>query len=477
MTHKNLILDTDSYKLSHFLQYPPGTLNASSYIEARVGGEFPEVLFFGLQAYLLRDLSNVVIAADVKFADRLAKAHGEPFNYEGWMEIAALGFLPLIIEALPEGAVVPLGTPLVQVRASRPGYAWLVSFIETQLLRAVWYPTTVATLSRAIKIEIKAGLEESADTLDKLPFMLHDFGARGVSSFERSQIGGAAHLVNFMGTDTIASIPFLIDNYGASLDDIPAFSLPASEHSTMTSWGRDHEIDAYANMLDVFPTGLVSIVSDSYDLFNAIDNIFGGDLKDKILKRDGVLVVRPDSGVPEEIVPKVLERLWLAFGGVTNTKGYKLLDAHVRVIQGDGINYHSIKGIIDATLRAGYSLENLVFGMGGALLQQPNRDTLRFAMKCNAVQDADGVWQDVYKKPATDITKSSKAGIQSVIYHSLSGEIVTMRRDVYQKAIDESGGNEHWEEGDDLLVPVWQDGNLLRRTTLAEVRERSNYRT
>lgn len=466
----NPILDTDSYKLSQFVQYPAGMTNLNSYIEARKGGKFDEVVFFGLQAFLKTAFDTKITQAMVDQAMSIAEAHGEPFNYDGWLRIVTEfdGNMPLVIEALPEGAVVPCGTPLVQVRATHPDFGWLVTTQETRLLRAIWYASTVATYSRAVKKVLDAYLYQTCDTPDAiLPFMLHDFGARGVSSYEGSLIGGAAHLINFMGTDTIATLSFIQSVYNTH--NMPGFSVPAAEHSTITSWGVSGEADAYANMLDQFGGGnIVSIVSDSYDLFNAVDNIYGGVLKDRILAMNARLVVRPDSGDPATIVLATVERLGVAFGYRVNESGYRVLDDKVRVLQGDGVNLESIEEILNALVDAGWSVENVVFGMGGALLQQQNRDTLRFAMKASAIQMQGKDWFDVYKKPATDPTKASKAGIQSVIYHDLSGEIVTMRRDEYEK-----GNPEHWEDGDDLLVPVWKDGELLIEHTFEEIRERA----
>ncbi len=469
----NPILNTDSYKLSHFLQYPPNTTNVSSYIEARKGGNFPYVLFFGLQAFIKEYLLTPINEGDIMEAEIVAKAHGVPFNRAGWYDIVHLhdGYLPIRIEALPEGHVYPVGIPLVQVTATDPAFFWLVSYIETALLRAVWYPSTVATYSFTVKQMLKEFLDISADDDSGLPFMLHDFGARGVSSYESSLLGGAAHLINFQGTDTLACLTFIQDTY--NMEAIPAFSVPAAEHSTITSWGESHEIDAYDNMLTQFGTGgIVSIVADSYDLFNAVDNIFGATLKPQIEAMNARLVVRPDSGDPLTIVLATVEKLGNAFGYTTNSKGFKVLNPKVRVLQGDGVNLESIEQILDVLLDAGWSAENVVFGMGGALLQGQMRDDLRFAMKCNAVE-VNGVWQDVYKKPATDLTKSSKAGRQAVIYHHLSGEVLSMRLDTYVDTLA-AGGSEHFEEGDNLLRLVYKNGVAALAETFEKIRERAN---
>lgn len=456
---RNLILSADSYKFSHFRQYPPEARAVSAYVEARANSFSKTALFFGLQAFLLDYLGPAgrITEANVVEAEALTAAHGVPFNAAGWREIARLGYLPLEIRALPEGTVAPCSVPLIEVVNTDPRFCWLTTFIETALLRAVWYPTTVATLSQKAKAIILAGLRKSSDDpAGQIPFKLHDFGARGVSSGESAALGGLAHLVNFMGTDTVEAIVAARRFYN---EPMAGFSIPASEHSTMTSWGREREIESCANMLRAFPTGLVASVSDSYDLDNTVRNIWGGVLRDKVLARDGTLVVRPDSGNPISTPVRVLHTLWEKFGGTVNSRGYRVLDPHVRVIQGDGMNLDTIGLLVDAVIQAGFAIDNIAMGMGGGLLQQVNRDTLRFAMKANAMQDADGNWHDVSKAPATDLTKASKAGRQAAVLDN--GELVARRKDAIAPE-------------DDQLRVVWRNGELLVQYTLAEVRKRAD---
>ncbi|NBC36667.1 nicotinate phosphoribosyltransferase [Novosphingobium sp. FSY-8] len=453
----NLILATDSYKHSHFRQYPPETRAISAYVEARVNDFADAVVFFGLQAFIIDYLARPITAADIDEAEAICAAHGEPFNRAGWEIVLNdhAGFLPIEIRALPEGMVVPAGVPLLQVETTDPRLPWLATFIETALLRGIWYPTTVATLSRQCRQIIAAGLERTSDDpAGQLPFKLHDFGARGVSSAQSAGLGGMAHLVNFMGTDTMEALLAARRYYDA---DMAGFSIPAAEHSTITSWGPAREQAAYANMLDAFD-GVVAVVSDSYDLDAALGGIWGGTLRDRVLARDGTLVVRPDSGDPVDTPLRVIEGLWDAFGGTVNGKGYRVLDSHVRVIQGDGMTRDSIARLIDRLIGAGYAVDNIAFGMGGGLLQQVNRDTLRFAMKANAMRDADGVWHDIAKTPATDPTKASKAGRQAVVL-----------RDGQMRAAAMDGV----ADADNLLVPVWRNGTLLVRHSFDAVRARA----
>ena len=455
----NLILNTDSYKASHFLQYPAETEVVSSYIESR-GGEFPQTLFFGLQAFIKEYLLKPVTTADIDEAEALFAAHGVPFFRQGWEQIVQQhgGFLPIEIEALPEGMIVPTGNALVQIRNTDPQAFWLTSYLETALLRAVWYPTTVATLSWQVKQSIRQSLETTCDNpANELPFKLHDFGARGVSSHESAALGGMAHLVNFMGGDTVVALLAARKYYGA---DMAGFSIPAAEHSTITAWGREGEADAYANMLQQFGQAgkLLAVVSDSYDIYHAVSEIWGKQLRAQVESSGATVVIRPDSGVPEDIVPDVLQRLYAEFGGRVNSKGYKVLSDCVRVIQGDGVDVDSIGVILQRIQQAGFSTENVAFGMGGGLLQKVNRDTLRFAMKASAMQ-INGAWRDVYKQPITDSGKNSKRGRLAVIRDA--GVIKTIREDALS-----------WESN--LLRPVFRNGELLVDDDFDVIRTRSN---
>ena len=459
MFTQNLILNTDSYKASHFLQYPAGTQVVSSYIEAR-GGRFAQSVFFGLQAFLKAYLLKPITLSDIDEAEVIFAAHGVPFNRADWEYIVQQygGYLPLEISALPEGSVVPTGNALVQVHNTDPRAFWLTSYIETALLRAVWYPTTVATLSWQVKQQLRAALHTTCDTPEaQLPFKLHDFGARGVSSQESAALGGMAHLVNFMGTDTVAGLLAARRFYGA---DMAGFSIPAAEHSTITAWGRDGESKAYANMLQQFaqPSKIVAVVSDSYDIFHAVSAIWGKELREQVQNSGATVVIRPDSGVPEDIVPQVLQRLYDAFGGRVNGKGYIVLNDCVRVIQGDGVDVDSIGVILQRIQQTGFSTENVAFGMGGGLLQKVNRDTLSFAMKASAIQ-IDGQWRDVYKQPVTDSGKHSKRGRLAVIQGA--NGVQTIRADALNDQTD-------------LLRPVFRNGKLLIDDTFDAVRKRSN---
>lgn len=413
----NRILDTDSYKTSHYLQYPPATERVFSYLESR-GSDRPyqSSVFFGLQ-YILKEYFEDPISYDEFYeAAALVPKHMVPFNNDGWQRLISKhhGRLPLRIRAVPEGSIVPLHNVLMTVENTDPEFAWLTSYFETQLMR-LWYPVTVATQSYYLKRLIYSHLEKTADDpANEILFKLHDFGSRGVSSAESAAIGGAAHIVNFRGTDTIIAMRLLRDYYNA---EISAYSIPAAEHSTITSWGKDREIDAYRNMLKQYakPGSMLAVVSDSWDIYNAVEHIWGEALRKEVIDSGATVVIRPDSGDPVEVVSKVTNLLAQKFGTVTNTKGFKVLN-NVRVIQGDGVNPDSIAAILENLTGQGFSASNIAFGMGGALLQKVDRDTLKFAFKCSAIM-IDGEWQDVYKDPVTDSGKRSKRGRLDLIKH------------------------------------------------------------
>lgn len=464
MNTQNFLLNSDTYKVSQYLQYPPNTTKIFSYIESR-GGKYDNVVFFGLQAYLKEYLSKPITQAMIDEADSFISKHVGPniFNREGWEYILNThnGYLPLVVRAVPEGTVVPNKNILVAVENTDPKCFWLTSYIETSLLRAVWYPSTVATFSKTCKDIIKKYMVATSDNLDLLNFKLVDFGARGVSSFESAGLGGAAHLVNFAVTDTMTGILTAQKYYNT--DDMVGFSIPAMEHSTVTSWGREHEVDSYRNMLKQFakPNSIVACVSDSYDIFNAVENLWGKELKEEVIESGATVVIRPDSGEPAEVVWKLAHLLADAFGYTYNSKGYKVLN-HVRIIQGDGINEIVIEEILAKLRGSMFSADNITFGCGGKLLQACDRDTLKWAMKCSAAE-VDGQWRDVFKQPITDQGKTSKKGRITLYRNKNTGEYLTAR---------EAHGIH--PELEDALVTVFVNGDIVKEYSFNEVRENSN---
>lgn len=469
-SNNNLVLLADAYKYSHHKLYYPGTNKIYSYLESR-GGHFDHTVFFGLQYYLEHYLQGAVITKEkidaavivlegifgrkdvfdrAKF-DYIAEKHG--------------GRLPIRIKAIREGAFIPVSNVLMTIENTDPECFWLTNFLET-LLMQIWYPCTVATLSKYIKGIVTHYYEETAskEAIENIEFVLNDFGFRGVSSVESAGIGGAAHLLNFSGSDNIIASMLAMEYYNAERPY--GLSVPATEHSVCTLLGEEGELEIFKHILRTYPTGTVACVSDSYDIFRACSEYWGEELKELILSRDGVLVIRPDSGDPVFTLLNVFDILFHKFGFEVNEKGFKVLPKQVRVLQGDGINIDSIRAIFSALEVNRISAENLLLGMGGALLQKVDRDTQKFAFKCSYAE-INGKGVDVQKNPVeidghgnhTRSFKKSKAGRLKLV--NTKEGYKTVREEEMPELADE-------------LQTVFENGEIKINTTFKEVRERVN---
>ncbi|WP_343667233.1 nicotinate phosphoribosyltransferase [Chitinophaga sp.] len=469
MTKENLILLADAYKYSHHKLYIPGTEYIYSYLESR-GGKFNETVFYGLQYLLMEYLQGVVITKEKidEAENELKEVFGrndvfDRTKFEYIIEKHG-GRLPVRIKAVPEGTVTATHNVLMTIENTDPNCFWLTNFLET-LLMQVWYPSTVATMSREIKKVVKKYYDETASSASfaGIDFVLNDFGFRGASSVESAGWGGSAHLINFAGSDTLIGSTFAKRYYNAPT--APGLSIPATEHSIMTLLGEPGEKEIFKHVLDTFPTGTIACVSDSYNIIRACWEYWGTELKEQILKRDGTLVIRPDSGDAVQTLLKVFEVLTEKFGYTVNEKGYKVLPPQVRVIQGDGISYSSIPTIYEALKNAGISAENLALGMGGALLQRVNRDTQEYALKCAyAVVNGKGI--NVQKNPLeldangnTRISfKKSKSGKQALVKQD--GAFVTIPE-------SEAAGLK------DELITVFEDGEIKTSYTFNDIKIRA----
>jgi nicotinamide phosphoribosyltransferase len=389
----NLILSTDSYKLTHWKMYPPKVRFVHSYLEPRTGEGYQNVVWAGLQGILHEYFSKPVTQADVHEAYEVAKNHfgsSQHFNFEGWQLLVDRhnGRLPVKIMALPEGSVVQRGTPVLTIENTDPDFPWLTNVLET-LLMHVWYPSTVATVSKDLR-----------DFLNEYPnlpapqFMVHDFGYRGVSSDQSASRGGFGHLLSFMGTDTLAAMQYVRKFYGQQQGI--AYSVSATEHSIMTQYGQAGEEELIKDLIDKHPNQILSIVADSYDYYKFVHKLQR--FAEYAQLRGTKLVIRPDSPTPTHPDPIDLIRWTLAN-----------LPKSVNVLWGDGLNPQQIKNIIKNVYPE--DRPRLVFGMGGGLLQKVNRDTLRWAMKCSAVSPNGTLWQSIQKNPL-DQSKASKPGRQ-----------------------------------------------------------------
>ena len=405
-------------------------------------------------------------------------AHGVPFNRPLWERVVSThdGFLPVQIKALPEGTVVKEGTVLVTVESTDDACAGIAAYVETMLLRAVWYPTTIATRSRRWNKLIGEYLALSG-TPDLVEFMMVDFGARGTTSTESAAIGGMAHLVNFQVTDNLMGIRFAKHAYYTTA--MPGFSIPATEHSVTTSWGPENEKEFYQNILKVhggieYPgapgparqQGVerkpVSVVIDTYDQDEAIRMWLTpasmGGLLDDLIASDMRLVLRPDSGDPIINVLHVLDLVGSLVGFTVNEKGYRMLPDFVRVIQGDGINEDSLRRILQRITYHTWSADNLVFGSGGGLLvHDAERDTHRFAMKTSYVVIG-GKERSVQKMVKTDTSKASKKGRFAVVLPKMCRDLQT----IAERDLDTGEYN--------YLRDVWYNGHMVNPVTFEEVR-------
>jgi len=464
MMRNNFILQTDSYKLTHWKQYPEGTTKVYSYLESR-GGKFDSTLFFGLQYYLKEYFEGqVVTQEDIIEAEEFSKQHfgvDTMFNKEGWQYIVDKydGKLPLRIKAVKEGNLVPVSNVLLTIENTDPKCFWLTNHAETMISK-LWYSITVATNSFYSKKLLKKYLKETNGNFDVLGFKLHDFGYRGVSSEETAGIGGAAHLVNFKGTDTILATRFLREYYGAN--QMTAFSVAASEHSISTAFGKENEEDYFLNMIRKYPTGIVSIVSDTYDVYNFVGTM-SKKHKEEILNRNGSVVFRPDSGDPIEINMKLIDVLWNIFGG-TYHNGYKILVPQVRLLQGDGVDYDMMEKFLSTAKANNWSTDNWVFGSGGGLLQKFDRDTQKFAIKASYMEQQIGdeiIGKSIVKDPITMSSKKSKPGILKL--HRSGGKYSTISSERETKPMFNSYTDE--------LETVFENGELKRFQNIEDIRK------
>lgn len=465
---------TDSYKVSHHMFYPPGMTDMKVYFTARSTKKFKNFLYFGM-TYFLYQLEETVVS-DLDTAEKFWNKHLGPgvFKRELWQEVLDLGYLPVEIRSLPEGGIYPSGIPYFTIQNTKPGFHWLVGWLETQFVR-LWYPITVATQSRYIHEKIMFYLKATGckNPEETIPFMLHDFGYRGVSSEESAKIGGAAHLASgFMGTDTVAGIEMLMEYYsdGKDPDFMPGFSIPALEHSVVTSWGEEQECECFENAINAVENdAILAIVADSYDIERACKQYFATKLRDRIMLRDGTLVVRPDSGNPVQMAINVFEWLWNGNGeedsgfgkfGTINSLGFRVLPPNLRIIYGDGINRFSIPEILQNAMQNDIAAENFVFGMGSGMLQDVRRDDGGFALKaCYGVVNGRKI--DIFKNPKSDPAKMSKKGdIETYLDVSQTPSLfVTATKTV-------ADTNEYLES---CMHTVYKDGVILVSPTFEEV--------
>lgn len=478
---------TDFYKTGHIAQYPEGTQYVYSNFTCRsdkwanVLPNFDhKVVFFGLQGvcqWLLKDLWNreffnkpkdEVIA---RYKRRMDLSLGVgAVKFEHMESLHDLGYLPVQIKAVPEGSRVDIRVPMWTIINTLPEFYWLTNYLETQLSSELWKPITSATVA----YEYRRLFQKYATATGGgafLPFQGHDFSMRGMSGVWDATQSGAGHLLSFMGTDTISSIDYLEDFYLGGESTFVGGSVPATEHSVMCMGGEDDELETFRRLIaDVYPSGIVSIVSDSWDFWKVLTE-YSVVLQDIILNRDGKVVFRPDSGDPVKIIvgdPKAaagtpefkgaVECLWDVFGGTSTDKGYKTLDGHVGLIYGDSISLERAKSILDGLMSKGFSSDNIVFGIGSYTYQYVTRDTFGTAIKAT-FGVVEGEPRELCKNPKTDSgVKKSAKGLLRVEFED--GNFV-----LYDQQTKE-------QEKEGLLETVFLNGEMVRVQSLDDIRGR-----
>ncbi|CAB5192614.1 unnamed protein product [Rhizophagus irregularis] len=470
-----LLVMTDSYKPSHSLLFPD-SVKSVAYGEFRKSydndKEDTRVLFCGIRYIIENYIAIKWTQKDVDLAEKFFSTHNAgftPFPFPKDLFLKFIkendGYFPVKIEALPEGTSCHVHTPVFQITAEKE-YSSLVTFLETQLTM-VWYPTTVATLSRRARDRIEKAYQETVDDDGywSLESRLHDFGFRGTTCIEQSIIGGSAHLLNFSGTDTMSAayyVQFTLNN-GNPI----ATSIPATEHSIMTAYKSERE--AMLQVINQYGSGAYSCVMDSYDYSNALNKILPSISKLKN-EKGGYMVLRPDSGDPVEAVLMALKAADEVFGSDVNKKGYKVIRG-AGVIQGDAITITSLEKILKAIKEAGYSAQNVAYGMGGGLLQKLNRDTMSFATKLSHLTYSDGEARDIMKTPKSDTGKISLPGEFGVIKNKEGVPIVHPKENCLEndpknllKVVYDHGKVCEWEDFDTIRKRVAKEWPSLPPT-------------
>lgn len=479
----NPILLTDGYKVDHRRQYPTGTtLVYSNWTprKSRIDG-VDEVVFFGLQyfikKYILEDFETYFFNQPKEkvvkeYSRRINNYLGE--NQVGTKHIEALhdlGYIPMVIKALPEGASVPMRVPMFTMYNTNPDFFWLTNYFETLLSAVIWMPCTSATIAKQYRKILDKYAVETSSVPEFVDWQGHDFSMRGMSGIEASVSSAAAHLLSFTGTDTIPAIDFLEKYYNANSDEeLIGGSVSATEHSVMCMGTTEGELETFKRLIcEVYPTGIVSIVSDTWDLWKVLTAYLPA-LKNEITNRTGKVVIRPDSGDPVDIIcgnpngkneqeiKGVIELLWDVFGGYVNEKGYKELIPQIGAIYGDSITLERAIQICEGLKAKGFASTNVVLGIGSFTYQYNTRDTFGFAMKAT-YGEVNGEGREIFKDPVTDDgTKKSAKGLIKI--ESRNGNYVLV--DQVRWPIEKEGE----------LKEVFRDGKLLIDQSLKEIRHR-----
>ncbi len=479
----NALLNTDGYKVDHRRQYPEGTSLVYSNWTPRKSRipNVDEVVFFGLQyfikRYLIEDFKVNFFAKPKEEVLRTYSRRIDTYlgpNAVGSDHIAALhdlGYLPMVIKALPEGASVPLRVPMCTMYNTRPEFFWLTNYFETLLSTTLWLPCNSATIAREYRRKLDRFAAATSSHGEFVDWQAHDFSMRGMGGVEAAMLSGAGHLLSFHGTDTIPAIDLLEQYYNAdATKETIGGTVAATEHSVMCMGTDAGELGTFERLItEVYPNGIVSVVSDTWDLWKVLTEYLPS-LKVKVLARNGKLVIRPDSGDPADILcgdpnaPQgpaqegVIRLLWKTFGGTTNAKGYRELDGHIGAIYGDSITLERAEEICSRLMKNGFASTNVVLGIGSYTYQFNTRDTFGFAMKAT-YGEVKGSGRAIFKDPVTDDgTKRSAKGLLKIV-----------KKDG-QYALEDDVSWKEEREGE--LREVFRDGKLLIEDDLASIRQR-----
>lgn len=488
----NSLYLADGYKVGHYNMYQDGVEVVYSNFTPRSNkfapkGNNGKVLNFG-QQYAIKfivehfnenffNLPKETVVQDIR--TNFSAYLGTEYDTKHIEELHDLGYLPLEIRSLEEGTESSIKIPILFLYNTDNRFAWVTNYIETILSNLLWQPITTATNVLLMKRFVKeAVLKTDKDNIGIMDFMLHDFSMRGLTGLDAAIGSGLAFSAVSKGSDSLPVIQASKHYYGET--ETPVFSVRASEHSQMTAGGVEGEFDIYKNLLTKFPNGILSLVSDSFDLWRVLTDYLPK-LKDLIMSRNGKLVIRPDSGDPVDIIcgtnpfkgamhpnqePSsrgVIQLLWDIFGGTVNEQGYKVLDPHIGMIYGEAINQNNIKEIFSRLEAKGFAATNCFFGQGSFSMQYVTRDTWGMALKCIA-QQRNGQLVEIFKDPITDsgIKKSAKG--LTVVYKKETG-------DYYLK--DQATIEEVQSENNELKVR-FKNGKFFNTTTLTQIREKLN---
>lgn len=488
--HVNPLAAIDFYKADHRSQYPQGTTEVyanftprSAHLAKVLSSGFDQkIVFFGLQYFIKDFLMNIF---DEQFfkkdKEKVVKAYQRRMDnslgkgaitVEHIAALHDLGYLPIRIKALPEGARVPIGVPVLTIVNTHPDFFWLTNYLESVMSCYLWKPITSATTAFEYRKLLTEYAVITGSPIDFVRFQAHDFSFRGLSGLQDSLLSGAAHLTSFWGTDTVPAIDLVEDYYGANSDVEPiGFSVPATEHSVMCMGEKEGELATFSRLINkVYPSGIVSIVSDTWDFWKVVTE-YVTVLKADILSRDGKLVIRPDSGDPIKIIcgdpdaplgstehKGAIECLWDVFGGTITKTGHKLLDSHIGLIYGDSISLERAEAIVKGLAAKGFSSGNIVLGVGSFTYQYVTRDSYGFAMKATSGV-VNGVRRDIFKDPKTDSgTKRSARGLLRV---EIEGEKYVL----HDRQTED-------QEKKGVLECVYENGRIVKEWTFSEIRSR-----